>query len=103
MRRERWGCWLSAIAHRLFFSCVSVRALIQPSCDPSNPLRHAGTSLAEAIAAWQAKRSLERVLTTGFLDGSHPLVDSYGEGGPADGGRDRGRHGLALLGGRCHP
>jgi hypothetical protein len=29
------------------------------------------------MGAWQARHRLERVLTTGFLDGSHPIVDGY--------------------------
>ncbi|KAI8470555.1 MAG: hypothetical protein J3K34DRAFT_509307 [Monoraphidium minutum] len=39
--------------------------------------RERGATLAAAIISWQARHHLERVLTTGFLDGSHPLVDGY--------------------------
>ena len=36
-----------------------------------------GAQLSAAIAGWQARQSLERVLSTGFLDGTHPIVDAY--------------------------
>lgn len=37
----------------------------------------AGAELHEAIASWQARHHLAAVLSTGFLDGSHPIVDVY--------------------------
>lgn len=36
-----------------------------------------GAELSEAIASWQARHHLAAVLSTGFLDGSHPIVDVY--------------------------
>lgn len=36
-----------------------------------------GAELAEAIASWQTRHHLAAVLSTGFLDGSHPIVDAY--------------------------
>jgi len=44
---------------------------------PTTPPPPPAATLAGAIAAWQSRQSLERVLTTGFLDGTHPLVDAY--------------------------
>ena len=43
------------------------------------PLRlfPAGAELSAAIAAWQQRHQLAAVLSTGFLDGSHPIVDAY--------------------------
>ena len=40
-------------------------------------MERAAAGLASAIIGWQTMRRQERVLTTGFLDGSHPLVDAY--------------------------
>ncbi|WIA28283.1 hypothetical protein OEZ86_010836 [Tetradesmus obliquus] len=39
--------------------------------------RERGAELAEAIASWQTRHHLAAVLSTGFLDGSHPIVDAY--------------------------
>lgn len=39
--------------------------------------RQRGYDLKHAVDAWQAKNGVERVLTTGFLDGTHPIVDTY--------------------------
>jgi hypothetical protein len=36
-----------------------------------------GAELSEAIASWQTRHHLAAVLSTGFLDGSHPIVDAY--------------------------
>lgn len=38
---------------------------------------HAGGDLSGAIASWQQRHQLAAVLSTGFLDGSHPIVDAY--------------------------
>jgi hypothetical protein len=37
----------------------------------------AGGELSGAIASWQQRHQLAAVLSTGFLDGSHPIVDAY--------------------------
>lgn len=37
----------------------------------------AGGELSAAIASWQERHQLAAVLSTGFLDGSHPIVDAY--------------------------
>lgn len=37
----------------------------------------AGTELSAAITAWQSRHQQAAVLSTGFLDGSHPIVDAY--------------------------
>jgi hypothetical protein len=37
----------------------------------------AGGELSAAIASWQQRHQLAAVLSTGFLDGSHPIVDAY--------------------------
>lgn len=37
----------------------------------------AGAELSAAIASWQQRHQLAAVLSTGFLDGSHPIVDAY--------------------------
>ncbi|KAF6258122.1 protein-tyrosine phosphatase-like protein [Scenedesmus sp. NREL 46B-D3] len=39
--------------------------------------RERGAELSEAIASWQTRHHLAAVLSTGFLDGSHPIVDAY--------------------------
>lgn len=52
-------------------ACVLLSS-ISPHAPPP-----AAATLAAAIAGWQSERSLGHVLTTGFLDGSHPLVDNY--------------------------
>lgn len=39
--------------------------------------RERGDELRRAVGEWQARHALERVLTTGFLDGTHPTVDTY--------------------------
>lgn len=36
-----------------------------------------GGELSAAIASWQQRHQLAAVLSTGFLDGSHPIVDAY--------------------------
>lgn len=42
------------------------------------PLRcSSGGELSAAIASWQQRHQLAAVLSTGFLDGSHPIVDAY--------------------------
>jgi hypothetical protein len=43
----------------------------------SSPLTHTGGELSAAIASWQERHQLAAVLSTGFLDGSHPIVDAY--------------------------
>lgn len=40
-------------------------------------LRERNASLVAAIQGWQERNRLERVLTTGFLDGQSPITDSY--------------------------
>jgi hypothetical protein len=37
----------------------------------------AATELVAAIAGWQERHQVAAVLSTGFLDGSHPIVDAY--------------------------
>lgn len=47
---------------------------------PLNPLHiplPPGGELSAAIASWQERHQLAAVLSTGFLDGSHPIVDAY--------------------------
>ncbi len=39
--------------------------------------RARGQELRHAVDEWQSKHGVERVLTTGFLDGTHPIVDVY--------------------------
>eukprot|EP00775_Hariotina_reticulata_P011736 gene11736-11881_t len=39
--------------------------------------REKGTELSAAITAWQSRHQQAAVLSTGFLDGSHPIVDAY--------------------------
>ncbi|KXZ56110.1 hypothetical protein GPECTOR_2g992 [Gonium pectorale] len=39
--------------------------------------RTRGEELKAAVGEWQSRHQLERVLTTGFLDGTHPIVDTY--------------------------
>ncbi len=39
--------------------------------------RTRGEELKAAVGEWQSRHALERVLTTGFLDGTHPIVDTY--------------------------
>ena len=50
---------------------IVVRNYLPPAC------RQRGYDLKDAVDAWQAKHGVERVLTTGFLDGTHPIVDTY--------------------------
>lgn len=33
--------------------------------------------LTDAISEWQTRHAVDRVLSTGFLDGTHPIVDAY--------------------------
>ena len=41
-------------------------------------MRERGEELRTAVEEWQDKRSVPQPrLTTGFLDGTHPIVDSY--------------------------
>lgn len=49
-------------------------------CGPALTLlccRTRGEELKAAVGEWQSRHALERVLTTGFLDGTHPIVDTY--------------------------
>ncbi len=39
--------------------------------------RERAAALQHAVDEWQSRHALERVLTTGFLDGTHPIVDTY--------------------------
>ncbi|GAX74335.1 hypothetical protein CEUSTIGMA_g1784.t1 [Chlamydomonas eustigma] len=43
----------------------------------ADEFRTRGLALKEAVDEWQARNGVEKVLTTGFLDGTHPIVDSY--------------------------
>jgi hypothetical protein len=71
-------CVCACVCVRVFV-CVCVRVVLHTGNSQMNawPARFAGATLAAAIAAWQARHSLERGLTTGFLTGSQPLVDGY--------------------------
>ncbi|GIL52360.1 hypothetical protein Vafri_8251, partial [Volvox africanus] len=39
--------------------------------------RTRGEELKAAVGEWQSRHRLDKVLTTGFLDGTHPIVDTY--------------------------
>ncbi|GIM08174.1 hypothetical protein Vretimale_12277 [Volvox reticuliferus] len=39
--------------------------------------RNRGEELKAAVGEWQSRHRLDKVLTTGFLDGTHPIVDTY--------------------------
>ncbi|GMH39416.1 hypothetical protein BSKO_07314 [Bryopsis sp. KO-2023] len=40
-------------------------------------MRSREEELKKAVLEWQERRGVERCLTTGFLDGTHPIVDAY--------------------------
>ena len=51
-----------------------------PESSEHHPRNDAGEELRAAVEEWQAKRSAASGaprLTTGFLDGTHPIVDAY--------------------------
>jgi hypothetical protein len=51
----------------------AVPCTLPPCPCPSPP----ALELREAIAEWQGRHAAGRVLSTGFLDGTHPIVDAY--------------------------
>lgn len=82
----------------------SYQSLRPPSSSPPSPSSRCrssrGEELKAAVGEWQSRHQLERVLTTGFLDGTHPIVDTYelkvGAGGGLGGGSWGGG-----FGGKC--
>jgi len=60
-----------------FSSWAAACALDMPHCHSLLCLPPTGTELSAAITAWQSRHQQAAVLSTGFLDGSHPIVDAY--------------------------
>lgn len=74
------GDFQTGCRHSLLISCCLILQAQKGTSSPSGSgwCREKGEELRAAVEEWQTKRAVpEPRLTTGFLDGIQPIVDSY--------------------------